>query len=315
MTIDDRGILTRYMDAYKAAYQSISGQFDLFEEVDLIKAAEKPQEAVDAMIQGLQSQKAYIDQYMQNLAAASEMGLSEGMIQQLSDGSKESAQILADIVAGGADKIDQLNNAFEEVETGKEAFADTVAEMETDFSAKMEELKADLDKTVAEMDKADEAAQAGAATMQAFAAAALGQQSTVESAFSKVAQAALMKLHLGLNFPGFASGTTSAPRGFAMVGEKGPEMVYLRGGEQILNAEDTRRELNKIKAEPVNAESSVSGGGGHYSVEYKPQYNISGNANGEEIRSILEEHDSDMRARIEQLLDDIETDRNRRKYA
>ena len=304
-----------YMDAYKAAYQSISGQFDLFEEVDLIKAAEKPQEAVDAMIQGLQSQKAYIDQYMQNLAAASEMGLSEGMIQQLSDGSKESAQILADIVAGGADKIDQLNNAFEEVETGKEAFADTVAEMETDFSAKMEELKADLDKTVAEMDKADEAAQAGAATMQAFAAAALGQQSTVESAFSKVAQAALMKLHLGLNFPGFASGTTSAPRGFAMVGEKGPEMIYLRGGEQILNAEDTRRELNKIKAEPVNAESSVSGGGGHYSVEYKPQYNISGNANGDEIRSILEEHDSDMRARIEQLLDDIETDRNRRKYA
>lgn len=33
----------------------------------------------------------------------------------------------------------------------------------------------------------------------------------------------------------FASGTMNAPRGFALVGEKGPEIVKFRGGEQVFN--------------------------------------------------------------------------------
>lgn len=34
--------------------------------------------------------------------------------------------------------------------------------------------------------------------------------------------------------PGFASGTNSAPRGLAVVGERGPELVRFRGGEQVI---------------------------------------------------------------------------------
>lgn len=40
--------------------------------------------------------------------------------------------------------------------------------------------------------------------------------------------------------PGFASGTTSAPRGLALVGEDGPELLNLRGGERIFSAPRTR---------------------------------------------------------------------------
>lgn len=39
----------------------------------------------------------------------------------------------------------------------------------------------------------------------------------------------------------FASGTTSAPAGYAWVGENGPELMKLRGGERIYNAETSRR--------------------------------------------------------------------------
>ncbi len=43
-----------------------------------------------------------------------------------------------------------------------------------------------------------------------------------------------------LNIPGFASGTPSAPRGLAMVGESGPELVAFRGGERVFtNAQTT----------------------------------------------------------------------------
>lgn len=39
----------------------------------------------------------------------------------------------------------------------------------------------------------------------------------------------------------WASGTTSAPAGMAWVGENGPELIKLRGGERIYNAADSRR--------------------------------------------------------------------------
>ena len=317
-----------YAKAYDAAYDSISGQFDLFEKVDLAEPAENAHKAVDEYIEALNSQAAYIQQYEENLRDVKEMGLSDALIEQLSDGSKESAAILANIVAGGRDKIDELNDAFEGVETGKESFADTVAEMEAglidsetrikmSFTESMEYLEAQLTETVEQMSKTEEAAAAGADTMQAYADAAAGKQSAVESAFEKVAAAAARKLQLRMRLEGFAGGTRSAPEGLAMVGEEGPELVYLHGGETILNAADTQRTLDNLSlnAEPVNALSNGSGSAATYAIEYKPQYNITGAMNADELQAVLDEHDAGMRDRIEEMLDDIENDRTRRQYA
>ena len=44
-------------------------------------------------------------------------------------------------------------------------------------------------------------------------------------------------------FFGFANGTPSAPAGLSVVGERGPELVNFRGGEQVVNAENTRKML------------------------------------------------------------------------
>ena len=46
-----------------------------------------------------------------------------------------------------------------------------------------------------------------------------------------------------INIPGFASGTESAPRGLAMVGERGPELVAFRGGERVFSSGQTRAML------------------------------------------------------------------------
>lgn len=45
----------------------------------------------------------------------------------------------------------------------------------------------------------------------------------------------------GLSIPGFATGTPSAPRGLALVGERGPELVSFRGGERVFTNGETRR--------------------------------------------------------------------------
>lgn len=45
------------------------------------------------------------------------------------------------------------------------------------------------------------------------------------------------------NFFGFETGTLQAPRGLALVGEAGPELVNFKGGEQVLNARNTQKAL------------------------------------------------------------------------
>ncbi|NUB17265.1 hypothetical protein GAY28_36085 [Azospirillum brasilense] len=57
----------------------------------------------------------------------------------------------------------------------------------------------------------------------------------------KTGNAALDKLLA--NLPGYATGTSSAQSGWAVVGEEGPELVKLAGGERIWNARDSAQML------------------------------------------------------------------------
>jgi len=302
-----------YNTAYTAAYNSMNGQFELFEAAPEVVTA-----STEDMIANMQSQIDYINKYTENLKFLQEAGLDTDILASLSDGSAESAgyiQALVDDVAknGGA-AIDEINDKFSEVSKAKEGFADTVAEMQTDFSDKMAALEEQLNTTVQNMDMSTEAAASAAATMDAFAASAEGKVDKVRQAFAKAAAAAKAALTVDVDGDGYATGTQNAEPGFHVVGEKGPEIVYLNGGEKILNAQDTQRAMDAMSIQPVNA-MSASGSGGQYSIEYKPQYNISGSMNADELQRVLDEHDAGMRDRLEEMMDDIENDRNRRRYA
>lgn len=308
-----------YDAAYQSAYESMSGQFELFEMVKTESSI-----SVDEMIASLESQVEYMNTYAENLRKASEMGLSEGLIAQLSDGSTQSAALLATIVSDGTTKIDELNTAFAAVETGKETFASTVAEMETDFASKMTALETQLTTTVSAMDKSTEAAEAGTATVQAFADAATALAPTVAAAFQSVANKAKGALKINVmataaGISAYASGTDYAERGFALVGEEGPELVWFNGGESVATAEETEaimRESN-LSAQPLTATQSDyrNSDGSVIHIDFSPQYSIGSNTNGDELRSILQEHDENLRDQIENILADIEDDRVRSVYA
>ena len=47
-------------------------------------------------------------------------------------------------------------------------------------------------------------------------------------------------------FDGYATGTQSASRGIHLVGEQGPELVKFRGGEQVINAQNTKEQLGLV---------------------------------------------------------------------
>lgn len=313
-----------YTNAYNAAYASLNGQFKLFEQMEppASKSEEEAGQAVDTMKTALDSQADYLKNYRENWESLKKDGLDKGLLEQLADGSKESAQILQDLVAGGENKIAQLNEAFRSVEQGKAAFSNTVAEMQTDFSTKMQELEKKLQDTVNTMDHSGESAEAAARTVQAYAEAAAGQVGAIEDAFAKLSAAAQIKATISLNtngfsiannlggfkIPGFASGTEYAPEGWAMVGENGPELMRLSGGEKILNAQETQR--------AINAESAAGSGsrGEGLRMDFHNHYEISGSGNPGEIKAAIEEANQNLRQQIEDILEDVATDRYRRAY-
>nr|WP_282188975.1 phage tail length tape measure family protein [Azospirillum aestuarii] len=99
-----------------------------------------------------------------------------------------------------------------------------------------------MDSIVAATQQGTAAANAFGKTVLAFldgAAATYDVAALTAKAGSKTGNAALDKLLAGL--PGYATGTPSAKAGWAVVGEDGPELVKLAGGERIWNARESAR--------------------------------------------------------------------------
>ncbi len=158
---DLQNLQAEYEEAYNSAYTNISGQFGLFETMDTVVAT-----SVGDMISSLQSQSAYMDEYAANMQRAAALGVDQGLIAELSDGSVESAAILKGIVEDGGQNVDKLNANFKKVQEGKEAFSDQMAKMATDFDDRMDDITSRMNQLTDELDMYREAAGAADNTVQ-----------------------------------------------------------------------------------------------------------------------------------------------------
>lgn len=141
-----------YDNVYNSTKSALDGIGGLFGEV-----AFKAELSIEDMIRGLETQADYMTGYMQNIQRAAQIGLDEGLVAALSDGSDESAGYIQKIITEfnkleleyGAnstqaqDFVTRFNNAFKGSETAKDTFAHNVAEMSTDFSARKDEILKD----------------------------------------------------------------------------------------------------------------------------------------------------------------------------
>ena len=332
-----------YNEAMESAKSSLDEQFELFEmaqkisEIDmspqLVNASESNPDSKasnQSMREALDSQAKYFEEYNALLQQAQQKGVNTDLLATIADGTAESVETLKRLTADSttADDIAALNAAYATVGDAKAELAETMADIETDFTSTMANLQSEMETTIGEMDMSSEAAAAAQATLQAMADEAIAMVPTVRSAYAKIAaaaQAELNKIHMpDINIPGgggsgttgqYAEGTSDAAPGMALVGERGPELVMMNGGERVFTAAETAAILaNANGALGANPASALTGSDQGIKLEYTANYNLSGSTNVDEVKAILEEHDSTLRGRLEDMLSDIGADHRRSSY-
>lgn len=323
-----------YTEAYSAAYESISGQYQLWDE-----AADVVATSAGSINTALESQITYWQDYNANLQSLTDRsadieGLGD-MIASFADGSSDSVNAIAGMAGATDEQLADMVANWQTLQQEQQNAAGSVADLKTDFTATMDELQAALAEDIEAMDLSDEAKESAQATIQGFVDGAVGMLPQVTAAYNRIAaaaKAALSTAGTGTagSIPGYAVGTQSAAPGFALVGENGPELVYFNGGEQVMTAEETAAmrdsmEIQAITFAPqlLEALHAIQGDGalsaepgagpGVGVVELQVVFQIQGNATPETVEA-LREYGDEFTERVLEVMEEAGIDTARRAY-
>ena len=246
-----------YADAYDEALESFSGQFGLFDE-----AKADAEATVAAAQEALNTQLSFWQGYAANIAALKEisakgLGVTQenynALMEYVRSGTPEAAGLAADMVKavndGNTQALTDLADTLGEISASQEEAAGDVAEWTTGLNEQMDQLIRDMKEEIGKLDMSEEAKESGRATVQAYIDQAEDMLPQVRSAYANVARAASLALGpakyadsawYANGGRGYASGTANAVPGWSWVGEEGPELMRMHGGEQILPSSVSR---------------------------------------------------------------------------
>ena len=326
-------LVTAYTEAYDAALESISGQYQLWDEAAGVVAT-----SAGTINSALESQITYWQDYNANLQTLTERsadieGLSE-MIASFADGSEESVNAIAGMAGATDEQLATMVANWQTLQTEQEAAAGSVADLKTDFTATMDELQAELAADIEAMDLGTEAAESGKATIQGFVSGAEAMLPQVQAAYSRIAQAAIdaidakLEIHspsrvmeekADMTWAGYIKETEALQPDVAeaMSGMAGAGVEAFSAEEiqAVGIAPQLMAYLASYQASnAISAESGAGGGGGSIVIYFEPQYDLSGVTNAAELEAILAAHDEDMRELILEVLQEAGVDAARRAY-
>lgn len=118
-----------FEDAYDTAKSSLNSTMGLFD-----KYEKKSSMTTSQMVANWKNQKEALDGYRDNLQSLVDAGLSQKLVQQLSDGSAESIAAVQELANATPDEIDKINDAFEDLDKSKETTAGLMADISLDMS-------------------------------------------------------------------------------------------------------------------------------------------------------------------------------------
>lgn len=238
--------------AMESAEQAAGSLTNVVEVVDV---------ATSEVIAALETQTQFFNEYAENIKRAAEMGVDEGLIAKLSDGSIESAEILAGIVSEGERKIAELNEAFRKSEEGKAAIVEAVRTANAEASTELDFLVTNVNECIASFNQSGEATANGRATMNGLIS---GLQSKLGSLQSVVNQINSITASVGSGSGGYGH---AAGIGYVPYNEY---PATLHKGEMVLTA---------LQAEALRAQARAE-------KHLNPIYNSTNNTNNSRSISI-----------------------------
>lgn len=301
-----------YNEAYGAAYESISGQYALWDE-----AADVVATSAGSINSALESQITYWQDYNANLQALTDRsadieGLSD-VIASFADGSAESVNAIAGLATASDEELAAMVTNWQNLQAEQENAAGSVADLKTDFTTTMDELQAELAADIEAMDLGADAAESGKATIQGFIDGAAAMQPQVEAAYSRIAQAAINAIDAKLEI--------HSPSRVMMEKAEMTWAGYIKETEamepevQAAMAGAAGAGVDAVSNNALYAERSAwNGGGASYVITLSPVYTITGAMNAAELEAILQQYDGNLRQDLVDLLEEIGVDAARGAY-
>lgn len=200
-------------------------------EEDLAKLNEQMNKAgagrvtAQSMGANLKQQAEYMDTYLANLRKARELGVSDEILAQLSDGSEESYDYLAALAKATPEQIEKINAGFEQVAQKKKELADELTSQQLTVDQTYQSLAEAAKAAVAELDLEEEAAANAGKTVGGIAQGIAGKVPALQTAVDEVC-AQLSRLE------GWGISLSLGDFGTVRLGSTNPE-GSIHGGETI----------------------------------------------------------------------------------
>jgi len=235
-----------YEESYKAAIESVQGQYELWDEASTVVEIStwKINDAIESQIE-------YWQNYNENLAKLTERskdieGLAD-MISSFADGSEGSVNAIAGMASATDKELKNMVENWQALQAEQKTVADKLAELETGFAASMDNLQMELETAIKGMDLNEEAAQSGKNTIQGFIDGAEEMLPAVEAAYARMANAAVAAIdaQLQIQSPANAVSAESGVSGSSIVLTVSPS--YNFSGTD--NSSDIKSNLREITRE------------------------------------------------------------------
>lgn len=236
-----------YDKAREAALNSIEGQYDAWDKVEEIETT-----SAGSIVEALNSQNQYWEQYNENLETLQEKasgisGLGD-MLASMSDGSEESAAALQGLATASDEELQTAVSAWQNLQQNQNDTADNMASVQTQFQAALGQISSDMQSCVDGMDMSSQSYQAATNTMNGFIRGINDKMAEAQSALAAL-QIAGSNANVSITQPveGNASGTTDAADVF-VAGEQGPELIVGKSGSTVFPAAETQKVVDAVKA-------------------------------------------------------------------
>lgn len=164
-----------YEEAEAAALESIKSQMSIWEEYDT-----STETTIGDIIGNLNQQTEWMNNYAQYLREAEIAGLSQELIEQLSNGTQESYEYLAAIHEASAAQIQELNLAYSVVQERQGTFASDLVKAKGEFDSEMAMLTEQLSTMVEGMNLYEQTKQAGIDTIKGYITGSKNEQTVNE---------------------------------------------------------------------------------------------------------------------------------------